>query len=47
MTDEQHIDELRAELRNATNLAERRQIADELNAAIAERAVLLEDVPPS
>lgn len=47
MTDEQHIDELRAELRNAANLAERRQIAEELNAAIAERAVLLEDVPPS
>ena len=34
MTIEQHIDELRAEIRNAPTKEERRQIEAELNAAI-------------
>lgn len=45
MTIEQHIEELRAELKNA---AERRQIMTELELAEAELAVLLteDDDPP-
>lgn len=38
---EQHIEELRAELRNATDAAERRQIAEELEMALAEREAML------
>lgn len=37
MTIEQHIEELRAELRNAPTIEERRQIEAELQAAIEER----------
>ncbi|CAN7584201.1 hypothetical protein LJR255_004220 [Pararhizobium sp. LjRoot255] len=37
MTIEQHIEELRAELRNAPTIEERRQIEAELKAAIEER----------
>lgn len=36
MTIEQHIEELRAELRNAPTTKERRQIETELKAAIKE-----------
>jgi F0F1-type ATP synthase epsilon subunit len=36
MTSEQHIEELRAELRNAPTPKERRQIEAELAAALAE-----------
>jgi len=41
MTIEQHIDELRAELRNAVDANERRQIEVELELARAEREVIL------
>ena len=34
---EQHIEELRAELRNCCDVAERAQIEDELEMALAER----------
>lgn len=40
---EQQVEELRAELRNAVVRAERRQIAAELAAAIAERDAMLAD----
>ncbi len=46
MTIEQHIEELRAELRNAGDLEERRQIKAELGAAVEERDTLLESLPP-
>lgn len=38
---EQHIEELRAELRNCCNAAEHRQIAEELEMALAEREARL------
>lgn len=41
MTIEQHIEELRAELRNAWGAAERRQIEAELQLAEADLAVTL------
>ncbi|WP_189510245.1 hypothetical protein [Mesorhizobium sp. M1D.F.Ca.ET.043.01.1.1] len=41
MTIEQHIDELRAELKNACDVIERRQIEAELQLAEAELAVKL------
>jgi hypothetical protein len=41
MTIEQHIEELRAELGNARDTAERRQIEAELQLAEADLAVLL------
>ena len=41
MTIEQHIEELRAELRNAWDTAERRQIEVELQLAEADLAVML------
>ncbi|WP_164491892.1 MULTISPECIES: hypothetical protein [unclassified Rhizobium] len=41
MTIEQHIEELRAELTNACDAAERRQIEGELELAQAELAVQL------
>lgn len=41
MTIEQHIEELRAELRNAWDAAERRQIEAELQLAQADLAVML------
>ena len=41
MTIEQHIEELRAELRNAWDAAERRQIEAELQLAEADLAVML------
>lgn len=47
MTIEQHIEELYAELGNAPNLEERRQIETELSAAIEELAALLEHLPPT
>ncbi|AVA25802.1 hypothetical protein NXC24_PC01368 (plasmid) [Rhizobium sp. NXC24] len=40
MTNEQHIEELRAEARAAATLEERRQIEAELELAIAEREVI-------
>ncbi|MCA1370264.1 hypothetical protein I6F15_23100 [Bradyrhizobium sp. BRP14] len=40
MTIEQHIDELRAELRNPVDANERRQIEAELELAQAEREVI-------
>ncbi|YCI04524.1 hypothetical protein M1D34_21920 [Ensifer sp. D2-11] len=40
MTMEQHIEELRAELRNALDPAEARQIAAELELALAERELI-------
>ncbi|WEX79504.1 hypothetical protein PYH37_005837 (plasmid) [Sinorhizobium numidicum] len=40
MTIEQHIEELRAELRNAVDANERRQIEVELELAQAEREVI-------
>ncbi|WP_198931560.1 hypothetical protein [Rhizobium rhizosphaerae] len=47
MTIEQHIEELRAELKNAVDAAERRKVMAELELAQAELAVLLaEDVNP-
>jgi hypothetical protein len=44
MTTEQHIEELRAEARNAATLDERRQIEAELELAIAERDVALAEL---
>ncbi|MDF1631161.1 MULTISPECIES: hypothetical protein [Rhizobiaceae] len=41
MTIEQHIEELRTELRNAWDAAERRQIEAELQLAEADLAVML------
>lgn len=41
MTIEQHIEELRAELRNAVDRAERRQIEAELIVALAEHEAML------
>ena len=41
MTIEQHIEELRAELRNAWDAPERRQIEAELQLAEADLAVML------
>ncbi|MDX3807439.1 MAG: hypothetical protein QHC89_13685 [Bosea sp. (in: a-proteobacteria)] len=41
MTIDQHIEELRAELRNAVYRGERRKIEAELAAAIAERDAAL------
>ncbi|GAC1045323.1 hypothetical protein [Rhizobium sp. No.120] len=41
MTIEQHIDELRAELNNALDAAERREIEAELQLAQADLAVML------
>lgn len=41
MTIDQHIEELRAELRNATDAEERIQIAEELEIALAEREAKL------
>lgn len=38
---EQHIEELRAELRNCCDPAECRQIAEELEVALVEREALL------
>lgn len=38
---EQHIEELRAELRDITDAAERHQIAEELEMALAEREPML------
>jgi hypothetical protein len=38
---EQHIEELRAELRNCGDVAERAQIAGELEMALAEREAML------
>ena len=38
---EQHIEELRAELRDATDATERRQIVTELELALAEREAML------
>jgi cell fate (sporulation/competence/biofilm development) regulator YmcA (YheA/YmcA/DUF963 family) len=46
MTTHQHIDELRAELRNAPTLEERRQIEAELKAAIEQLAAEIETLPP-
>jgi hypothetical protein len=46
MTIEQHIEELRAELRNASDPEERRQIEAELTAATEELAALLQHLPP-
>jgi hypothetical protein len=46
MTIEQHIEELRAELRNAIDLEERRQIEAELAAAVEELDALLENMVP-
>ncbi|MDI4655855.1 MULTISPECIES: hypothetical protein [Xanthobacter] len=47
MTLEQHIEELRAELRNAVNAGERREIAAELETARAElaRKIAEEELP--
>ncbi len=38
---EQHIEELRAELRNCCDVAERAQIEDELEMALAEQEAVL------
>ncbi|TCM48358.1 hypothetical protein C8J36_11458 [Rhizobium sp. PP-F2F-G48] len=46
MTIEQHIEELRAELRNAVDRKERQQIVAELAAAVAELDALLEKMVP-
>lgn len=46
MTIEQHIEELRAELRNAVVRKERRQIEAELAAAVEELDALLENMVP-
>lgn len=43
MSIDQHIEELRAELRNAVYRDERREIETELAKAIAERDLLLAD----
>lgn len=44
MTIEQHIDELRRELKNACDAVERRQIEAELQLAQAELAVVLAEL---
>lgn len=44
MTIEQHIEELRAELKNACDAVERRQIEAELQLAQAELAVVLAEL---
>ncbi len=44
MTIEQHIEELRAELRDAATTSERRKIEAELDLAIAEREVALAEL---
>ncbi|MBB4189446.1 hypothetical protein GGE07_006128 [Sinorhizobium terangae] len=44
MTIEQHIEELRAELWNAVDMDERRQIEGELVLAQAEREVILAEL---
>jgi hypothetical protein len=41
MTIEQHIEELHAELRNAFDVSERREIQVELECALAELAVIV------
>ncbi|MCJ8509703.1 hypothetical protein MUU53_17515 [Rhizobium lemnae] len=41
MTIEQHIEELRAELRNAFDISERREIQAELECAQAELAIII------
>lgn len=41
MTIEQHIEELRAELRNAFDVSERREIRVELECARAELAIMI------
>ena len=41
MTIDQHIEELRAELRNTTDVEERVHIAEELEMALAEREAML------
>ncbi len=46
MTIEQHIEELRAELRNAIDHEERQQILAELATAVAELDALLENMVP-
>ncbi|WP_421405553.1 hypothetical protein [Agrobacterium fabrum] len=46
MTIEQHIEELRAELRNAVDREERQQIVAELAAAVAELDALLDNMVP-
>lgn len=46
MTLEQHIEELRAELRNCCGRKERRQIERELEETRAELARRLAEVPP-
>ena len=46
MTIEQHIEELRAELRNAVDLEMRQQIVVELAAAVEELDALLENMLP-
>ncbi|KJF70229.1 hypothetical protein RP75_27375 (plasmid) [Agrobacterium arsenijevicii] len=46
MTIEQHIEELRAELRNAVDRDERGQIEAELAAAVEELDALLESMVP-
>jgi hypothetical protein len=46
MTIEQHIEELRAELRNAVDLEMRQQIVVELAAAVEELDALLENMVP-
>lgn len=48
MSIDQHIEELRAELRNAVYRDERREIETELAKAMAERELLLADAygPP-
>jgi hypothetical protein len=43
---EQHIEELRAELRNAIDLEERNQIEAELAVAVEERDALFENMVP-
>ena len=49
MTLDQHIEELRAELRNCCCAKERREITAELNAALAQREQRADkgDEPPS
>jgi hypothetical protein len=46
MTIEQHIEELRAELRNVIDLEERQQIVAELATAVAELDALLQNMVP-
>ncbi|WP_292492069.1 hypothetical protein [Mesorhizobium sp.] len=41
MTIDQHIEELRAELRNAVDPIERREIMEDLEMALAEREAML------